>query len=187
MFLLIGTASVVQFKLSDSDSYLTQFATELGMQFDPFYKVTILTVCVLLLLAAGCASAIPRRTIKLDALEDGKTLKETVILELGPPSGTFEGERIISYRLGKKQDTYFILDPQTEGEIKRGGGVGSWITGVEGIFDLVLIFDKSNILQKRSVGWAARGARERETVSFPSVLAVDIRHTSWNRLLNERF
>jgi hypothetical protein len=74
-----------------------------------------LTMCTILVLLAGCAAkmmALPPNVSKtsLDFLEDGKTTKEAVILKLGPPFGTFEGERIISYRIGKTHDGYFVPD-----------------------------------------------------------------------------
>jgi hypothetical protein len=84
----------------------------------------------------------------LDFLEDGKTTKEAVILKLGPPSGTFEGEKIVTYRLGKTQEGYFVSDrlayPYTQ-------ETPIWLRDIEGLFSLVLVFDEHQILQKHSL------------------------------------
>lgn len=72
-----------------------------------------------------------------------------MISELGQPSGTFEEDRIISYRLGKRSGKYFMLDQKTEEDIKRGAL--SWLSGFEGRFSLVLVFDENHVLQKHSV------------------------------------
>ena len=66
---------------------------------------------MLLVLLAGCATAASRYASKtsLDFLEDGNT-KEAVILKLGPPTSTFEGDRIISYRLEKAKEGYFVSE-----------------------------------------------------------------------------
>src|SRR3972149_3560063 len=55
-----------------------------------------------LLLLTGCATAPPLkgRADLLDFLTDGKTTREEVALKLGQPSGKFERENIVTYRLG---------------------------------------------------------------------------------------
>lgn len=119
------------------------------MPFSPLHKITSFTRCVLLLLSAGCTTA-HYWPIRLDSLEDGKTPRKTVIAELGQPSGTYEGERLISYRLGKKSGQYFILDKKTQGDMNKGRVV-SWLSGFEGEFLLVLEFDEHHVLQKHSM------------------------------------
>ena len=93
---------------------------------------------LLLPLVAGCATTrlLADKTL-LDFLEEGKTSRQMVMLKLGQPSGNFEGERIVTYRLGSGKNGYFLL-----------AGAGSW-AGTK--FSLVLIFDENNVLQKHSM------------------------------------
>lgn len=99
-----------------------------------------LTATVLLLSSlAGCATT-PRFSDKtlLTFLENGTTTKEMVFLKLGQPSGTFSGERIVTYKLGgDKEKGYLLLD--------RGVG---W---TDAKYNLVLIFDENNLLSKHSL------------------------------------
>jgi hypothetical protein len=104
---------------------------------------------VTLAIATGCATMSPPaekiadKTL-LEFLEDGKTSKQMVILKLGQPSGTFDGEKVVTYRIGSEEEKgYFLLDRQP-----RGPRLGDW-TGTK--FSLVLIFDEHNILQKHSM------------------------------------
>jgi len=103
-------------------------------------KITRLAVYLLLPVLAGCAttSMIADKTL-LDFLENGKTSKQMVILKLGQPSGTFEGEKIVTYRMGSDEKGYLLLDRQA----------GAPWTGTK--FSLVLIFDENNVLQKHSM------------------------------------
>jgi hypothetical protein len=82
----------------------------------------------------------------LDFLEDGKTTMEAVILKFGPPSGTFEGEKIVSYRLEKTKEGYFVSERETDPYAPP-----IWFSGIEGKFSLVLVFDESHVLQKHSL------------------------------------
>ena len=111
-------------------------------------KIMTLAAYLLLPLLVGCATTSPlaEKTAEksaektfLESLEDGKTSKQMVILKLGQPSGTFEGERILTYRIGKDEHGYSVLDRQA----------GSPWTGTK--FSLVLIFDEHNVLQKHSL------------------------------------
>ncbi len=119
------------------------------MQFIHINTSIRLIAYVLLFLGIGCAASVSRQANKtlLDFLEDGKTTKEMVILKLGAPSGTFEGERIISYRLGRTREGYFVLDQIAEARVQKDPALYS---GIISTFSLVLIFDESNILQKHS-------------------------------------
>jgi len=115
-------------------------------------KIMTLAAYLLLPLLVGCAtSPLAEKTAEksaektfLESLEDGKTSKQMVILKLGQPSATFEGERILTYRIGKDDYGFFVLDRLT-GEFVRNV---SW-TGTK--FSLVLIFDENNVLQKHSM------------------------------------
>lgn len=112
-------------------------------------NMTKLLAYALLFLLTGCATSVSRQANKilLDFLEDGKTTKEMVILKLGAPSGAFEGERIISYRLGRTREGYFVLDQIAEARVQKSPELYS---GISGTFSLVLVFDESNVLQKHS-------------------------------------
>src|SRR5574341_1130198 len=105
-------------------------------------KNTKLAVYLILTLLAGCATTRlqPAKTfVTLDFLEDGKTSKQMVISELGLPSGTPDGGRIFWYRIGsEKNGVYFLL---------RYWNVRTTKTK----FNLVLIFDENNVLQKHSL------------------------------------
>ena len=103
---------------------------------------------LLLPLLASCATTSPpvekiAEKAFLEFLEDGKASKQMVILKLGQPSGTFEGEKIVTYRIGKDEQGYFVVDRQGSTPVP-----GGW-TGAK--FSLVLIFDEHNVLQKHSL------------------------------------
>lgn len=110
-------------------------------------KTLTLAVCFVLPLLASCATTSPpvekmAEKAFQEILQYGKTSKQMVMLKLGQPSGTFEGERILTYRIGKDETGYFMLDRQTG--VPRYG----WS---ETKFSLVLIFDEHNVLQKHSM------------------------------------
>lgn len=122
------------------------------MQLMRIDKITGLAAYVLLSLLAGCATTSPpaEKTAEksaektfLEFLEDGKTTKQMVILKLGQPSATLEGERILTYRIGRDEHGYSVLDRQT------GAAVYSQWYGAK--FSLVLIFDEHNVLKKHSM------------------------------------
>ena len=104
----------------------------------------------LLFLVAGCAAVAFQRAPKtsLDFLEDGKTTKEDVLLKLGPSFATFEGQRIISYRLAKSREGYLVMERTTNPNVPGGP---AWLSGLEGKFNLMLIFDEHAILQRHSL------------------------------------
>ena len=106
------------------------------------FKTLIFIVALLVL--PGCttitktANIPPSSMSLLDFLQDGKTSKETALITLGQPSGTYEKERIITYRIGKDDKTgYYVMDR-----------IGFWI-GVR--FSLVLVFDEKEKLTKHSL------------------------------------
>ena len=109
-------------------------------------KIKRLAAYLLLPVLAGCATSrlLADKTL-LEFLEDGKTSKHMVILKLGQPSGTFDGEKIVTYRIGaeEKEEGYFVLNLQGGPPVP-----GRW-TGAK--FSLVLIFDEHNVLQKHSL------------------------------------
>jgi hypothetical protein len=109
----------------------------------------VLTGCLVagILLLAGCATTPPLkgRADLLDFLADGKTTREEAVLKLGQPSGMFERENIITYRLGfePKNDGYYVV----EREAQRDG----WPTWTRARYSLVLVFDEAGVLRKHSL------------------------------------
>lgn len=96
-----------------------------------------LGIIVLLAALAGCASEPIGKKDLLDFLHDGVTTREEVILHLAEPSATFEGGRIVTYRLDQDDGGYTIL--------------GSKGRGWSGRFSLVLSFDEHGVLRKHSL------------------------------------
>lgn len=112
-----------------------------------------LQLALLLLLGiilAGCATATrgPQGDTKLLAfLEDGRTCREEVLLKLGEPTGKFEAERILTYRVGwdAKSKGYFLVRrelPNTQFD---------WPEWIDAKYSLVLVFDPEKILRKHSL------------------------------------
>ncbi|HAM73082.1 MAG TPA: hypothetical protein DCM86_15705 [Verrucomicrobiales bacterium] len=88
------------------------------------------------LLLGGCVT--PVRPVSnahlLDFLKDGLTTRESVVLELGQPSGLLESGRILTYRVGREPDDgYFV----------REAGSQTWS---QTKYSLVLVFDERKIL-----------------------------------------
>ena len=118
-----------------------------GDEEDQILTIMRLTTCMLLALLAGCSAAFRQSSkTSLEFLEYGKTTKAMVLLKLGPPTGAFEGERILSYRLGKRKEGYFVLE-QIPGPFVLVGSNAE----LRGIFHLVLVFDEHGVLQKHSL------------------------------------
>jgi len=85
----------------------------------------------------GCATEPIGNKQLLDFLQDGKTSREEVILHLAEPSATFEGGRIVTYR----------LDEDTGGYTIQGAKGHGW----SGKFSLVLSFDEHGVLRRHSL------------------------------------
>ena len=81
----------------------------------------------------------------LNFLSDGKTTREEVIITLGQPSGRFEAEKILTYRLG--------YEPQNKGYtvVEREATGSGWPTWTAAKFSLVLVFDDAGNLRKHSL------------------------------------
>lgn len=94
----------------------------------------------LLVVFSSCTSTASRRANPdlLKLLEDGRTTREAIVLELGQPSATFEGARISTYRLGKGGDGYFVVEHN-----------GTKWLGVK--YSLVLVFDAQDVLARHSL------------------------------------
>ena len=92
------------------------------------------------MLLAGCASVeqpAPDKRL-LDFLQDGQTKREEIVLRLGPPARTMQGERILFYRLSHTHWGYILQEPSHE----RWAGVNQ---------SLVLVLDEQGVLQKHSL------------------------------------
>jgi hypothetical protein len=79
-------------------------------------------------------------SVHLPYLKDGKTLKEEILLKLGEPSGRFEGERILTYRMADDENGgYSVASPQ---------GIGGWETAR---YSLVMVFDDHLVLKTHNL------------------------------------
>ena len=101
-----------------------------------------------LVLAAGCATTRPPvmgRPDLLNFLADSKTTKEEVITTLGQPSGKFEREKILTYRLGFKTGNkgFYVVEQHPGMPIEE-----NW---ADAKYSLVLVFDENDVLRKHSL------------------------------------
>ena len=104
----------------------------------------VLAILVSMMTLAGCVTGPPRgRADLLNFLTDNETTKEGVILQLGQPSGRFESERILTYRLGfeSKNKGYYVVE-------RLSGTEPFWANTK---YSLVLVFDGQNILRRHSL------------------------------------
>jgi hypothetical protein len=76
----------------------------------------------------------------LSFLEDGASTKESVLLKLGQPSGQFEGENILTYRMTVSDETGLV--------VTCAAGQGGWQLAR---YSLVLVFDARHVLQKHNL------------------------------------
>lgn len=103
---------------------------------------------VLLALAlAGCATApsFESRADLLDFLVDGQTTREEAVLKLGHPSGKFERENILTYRLGfePKSKGYYIVERKVQAD--------GWPVWWDVRYSLVLVFDDGGVLRRHAL------------------------------------
>lgn len=104
-----------------------------------------LAAILISLLLTGCATPPNARTDLLAFLEAGKTTREEVLLTLGQPSGSFEQERIFTYRIGEYgEHGYFIISPK----VVLPAQSTSW-QNVQ--FSLVIVFDDQGRLRKQQL------------------------------------
>jgi len=109
-------------------------------------KILLLLVAVFAL--AGCATTPPPLKVSpdlLNFLSDGKATRTEAIITLGQPSGRFESEKILTYRLGfePRNSGYYVVERETT--------ANGWPTWTAAKFSLVLVFDDAGILQKHSL------------------------------------
>lgn len=79
----------------------------------------------------------------LNFITDGKTTKGEVLNSLGHPSGRFESEKILSYRLGHEPRNNGYYPVEREVALR-----GYWALTR---FSLVLVFDADGVLRKHAV------------------------------------
>jgi hypothetical protein len=106
-----------------------------------------LLLLILLLSATSCVTSPNSKGEPelLNFLEDGKTTKQETLLKLGQPSGNFESETALTYRLGFNPNNqgYYIMDRKV-----NPSGWPVWY-GVK--FSLVLVFDETGVLRKHAL------------------------------------
>ena len=108
----------------------------------------LLLVLTLALALVGCATTPPPLKGSpelLSFLADGKTTRTEAIMTLGQPSGRFESEKILTYRLGfePRNSGYYVVERETT--------ANGWPTWTAAKFSLVLVFDDAGILLKHSL------------------------------------
>jgi hypothetical protein len=98
-------------------------------------------------LLAGCGAPPPPkgRPDLLDFLVDGRTRKQQVVDHLGPPSGTFDHGRCLTYRVG------FETANQGYHIVNREAGNSGWPTWLKAKYSLVLVFDDSGRLRQHKL------------------------------------
>ena len=108
----------------------------------------VITLFVASFLINGCATTLPLkgRTDLLNFLADGKTTRTEIITTLGPPSGRFEKDKILTYRLGfeSKNNGYYVVEREVIPD-------ANWPTWLLAKYSLVLCFDNTGVLLKHSL------------------------------------
>ena len=100
-----------------------------------FLLIQLLAICLV-----GCAPMmIPgARPDLLGFLVAGRTTRSQVLMILGQPSARFEGDRILTYRIGHREEQgYFVIVPEVYG----------WTAQ----YSLVLVFNGRGVLQKQNL------------------------------------
>lgn len=104
-----------------------------------------LAAILIFTLLTGCVTPPNARKDLLAFLEPGRTTREEVLLKLGQPSGSFEQEKILTYRIGQYgEEGYFIVSPK----VFYPGQSASW-QNVH--FSLVIVFDGQGRLRKHEL------------------------------------
>jgi hypothetical protein len=75
-------------------------------------------------------------------LDANRVTREDVYAQLGAPHATFEGEHVITYRLGQSKEDYFVVRQEKHKEDVNWEGVSD---------DLVLAFDDEGVLRQHSL------------------------------------
>lgn len=102
------------------------------------------------ILLVGCASKTPPAKVAeieqryLAFVRDGVTSREQALLQLGLPTGQFEGERIMTWRLCYNGETLFPIAAERPPDDPR---YTMWRVPA---YNLVLVFDARNLVQRHS-------------------------------------
>ena len=107
------------------------------------FKSKLISWFFIALIISGCAAnehPIPPDESIIEFLEDGVTTKKEAILKLGFPTGQFDGERILTYRLSYSKEHQW--------RVREKVVPYDW-RAVK--YSLVLVFDDNNILEKHSL------------------------------------
>ena len=105
---------------------------------------------LLVTLVGGCAAQTPPAKVTevearhLAFVRDGVTSREQALLQLGLPSGQFEGERILTWRLRYNGETLFPIAAERAPDDPR---YTMWRVPA---YNLVLVFDARNVIQRHS-------------------------------------
>ena len=94
-------------------------------------------IAVFIAILCGCATAPIGNKELLAFLQDGATPREEIYLRLAEPNATFEGGRILTYRLDKDESGYLLLKNTSKG----------WT----GKYSLVLVVDERGVLRRHSL------------------------------------
>jgi len=101
--------------------------------------------------ASGCAARSTPAQVgdversQLAFVRDGVTTREEVLLKLGVPSAQFEGERILTYRLGlDAKGALGPISPEVAAEDQR------YAVWTRPAYNLELVFDPRNVLLRHS-------------------------------------
>lgn len=109
--------------------------------FLPYRHITKIFILLLLIgLVTACAAKPMGRSNLLSFIEDGKTTREQTFLNLGEPSATFDGGRILCFRLGQDAGGYFVV---------LAGGDATRFMGINN--SLVMIFDERGLLSRHAL------------------------------------
>ena len=104
-------------------------------------KAQLLISLVVSVVLTGCATRPQLKPVLLDFLRDGATARQEVLQKLGPSSGRFNGDKILTYRAEKGENGYH-LDQCPARTTEQGWQV--WCCGQS----LVLVFDDNDVLQR---------------------------------------
>jgi hypothetical protein len=99
--------------------------------------IAVFALSLHVVLVTACMPSPIGRADLLSFIEDGKTTREQAYLILGEPTATFEGERILCFRLGRDEGGDFVIG--------KDSGFRSVRTS------LIMAFDEHGVLMKHSL------------------------------------
>ena len=75
----------------------------------------------------------------------GTTTRADVLLKMGPPSSSFEDDRILSYRLRRRDTSLVVVPPLAE------WGEPRYSTWSNADHNLILVFDAKQVVERFSL------------------------------------